>query len=631
VSADSTGSGAKRPHNGSHSRRPPQTTPTNPVAADVAADVASAAAPASSTPSAAALSTSPTLRTGAADVAARLLNRLRQLGDVVVAIGAAFALPPARLIAAEAIDRLELTVSLRIDELLTREDDLVSHVGGWYDALGADLTLDLSLTGLDPDAEPVAASLRAKRDPQGALRGFLTAAREVAETQGGDVGVALRLAIGKMAALAEADKLFASRPEWFGEPEALAQTTIAVFYHHAAWERLLAPGALPLWEQRGLAREGGRACVVVCDAPGYLAGLALDVVGAQQTEPIPWLTVSQAAWRRFDERDAQTRRLRAEEGSWASAPAVITPDRLAATLRLPGLEATAQRLAQTRAALAAAYLASGVEGALGDAAGPTLRFAGPRPAVCHLRTVEDATAPTSAAGEADDALTRLAAWAYRDGAPEKLAIARECLGAELAAGAQVTLAQVAQAAIPALEAAKANFTLYIRRNTAQYFALRATAQDAVATYSEATRKAVSDLTGDVVDTTYRTLGLLVAVIVADLIQPNVTLIVLRLAAFVLMAYVALILGVVMRARHDRFALEAAALHERLAAMPELTEAERARIRQPASAADTFFQRYFRQSLYVYIGLGALGLLAFILLLTPLAHALAPAATHASSH
>lgn len=628
MSADAPGGGASRPRPTGNTRRQPSTTPIGPVTAGVATGAARLSA-GRATPAVPA-PTPPTVPpTPTTDVALRRLTRLRQLGDTVATLGAAVALTPDRLIAAEAIDRLELTVSLRNDDLLTRGDDLLGQVGGWYDSLGADLTLDLSLTGLDPDAEPVAASLRAKRDPQGALRGFLASAREVAETQGGDVGVALRLAVGKSAALAEARSLFATRPEWFGEAEALAQTTIAVFYHHAAWERLLTPGALPLWEQRGLARAGGRASVVVCDASGYLAGLALDVVGAQEIEPIPWLAVSRAAWRRFDERDAQTRRLRAEEGAWAAAPAVITPDRLAATLRLPGLEATAQRLAQTRAALAAAYLASGVEGALGDADGPTLRFVGARPAVCHLRA-PDATEPHPDAA-ATDALTRLAAWAYRDGAPEKLAIARECLGAELAPGAQVTLAQVAQAAVAALEAAKANFTLYIRRNTAQYFALRAAAQDAVAAYGEATRKAVSDLTGDVVDTTYRTLGLLAAVIVADLIQPNVTLIVLRLAAAVLVAYVALILGVVMRSRHDRFALEGAALRQRLAAMPELTEAERERIRQPASDADTLYHRYFRQTLYVYFGLGALGLLAFILLLTPLAHALSPAITHVTSH
>ncbi len=576
------------------------------------------------------------------------LDRLRTMGAVVAAVGNAFGIAPVRLSEAEAIDRLELTANLRMDDLLAREHGLLTHVSGWYDTLGTDLTLDLALSGLDPDATPIAASLRARRDPQSGLRGFLDATRDVAETQGDDVGVTIRIAIGKTLALAEAAKLAASRPEWLGEPEALEQTTVAVFYHHSAWERLLTPRALPLWEQRGLAREHGRACVIVCDAPGYLAGVALDMVGAQETRRIPWLTISRAAWRRFEERDAQTRRLRAEEGAWANAPAVVTPDRLAATLRLPGLEATALRLAQTRAALAAAYLASSVEGGLGDASGPTLRFAGPRPAICHLRPMEPTDAASvigsavatvgvvadGARGEADepgDALARLAAWAYRDGAPEKLAIARECLGAELPAGAQVTLAQVADAAIPALEAAKANFTLYIRRNTAQYFTLRATAQDAVASYGEATRKAVSDLTGDVVDTTYRTLGLLVAVIVADLIQPNITLIVLRLAALVLVAYVALILGIVMRARRDRFALEGAALTTRLAAMPELTEAERARIRQPASAADALFHRYFRQSLYVYIGLGALGLLAFILLLTPLAHSLVPVAAHAASH
>jgi len=574
------------------------------------------------------------------------------LGDVVAAIGEVFALPPARLVAAESMERVELAISLETDDLLARGDQILARIGGWYNTLGADLTLDLSLTGLDPDAAPVAASLRAKPDPRGALRGFLSATQEVAETQGADVGVTLRLVVNKATALTEARALFASRPEWLGEVDALATTTFAVFYHHAAWERLLTPGAMSFWEQRKLARDDGRACVVVCDAAGYLAGLALDVVGARETQPIPWLTVSRAAWRRFDERDTQTRRLRAEEGAWAAAPAVVTPDRLAATLRLPGLETSAHRLAQTRVALAAAYLATTVEGALGDTNGPTLRFAGTRPATCQLRPTDapasatDAaasTAPaqsasgqgapvaTTAATGADNALTRLAAWAYRDGAPEKLAIARECLGAELTAGAQVTLTQVADAAIAALEAAKANFMLYIRRNTAQYFALRATAQDAVATYGEATRKAVSDLTTDVVDTTYRTAGLLVAVIIADLIQPTVTLLVLRLAAAALVAYVGLILGVVMRARRDRFALEAAALRARLAAMPELTQAERDRIALPASAADALFHHYFRLSLYVYIVLGVIGLLGLILLFTPLGHALIPAATHTTTH
>ncbi|HLY30571.1 MAG TPA: hypothetical protein VKQ36_06060, partial [Ktedonobacterales bacterium] len=524
------------------------------------------------------------------------MRRLRTLSATVAQIGDELTLTTDRLAANESLDRLELTTTLNIDDLLAREETLLAQVNGWFATLGSDLALDLALTGLEPDALPVNAALRIERSPQAALQGFLASARAVAETQGADVGASVRLTVGKTQTLLAAQALCASRPEWLGQPEAQELTTLAVWYHAAAWNRLITLGTLPLWERRGLARADDRTLVVVGDAPGYLAGLALEVVGLadsrEETTAIPWLPVTRAAWRRFVERDAQMRQLRGEEGSWASAPTVVTPERLRVTLRQPGLEVTAERLATLQAGLAAAYLANNVEGALegSSAHEVTLRFAGARPAVCRLPLRPDSAEDTDATAYQEGALARLTAWAYRDGTPDKLAIARECLSGELAAGAQVSLAQLERVAPQALEAAKANFTLYIRQNTAQYFSLRAAAQDAVASYSEATRKAVSDLTGDVVDTTYRTLGLLVAAVIADLLQPAVSLALIRIALAIYLLYVALLIGVVLRARWDRFTLEASALRARLDAMPELTEAERTRLRQPAGLADLHFRR-----------------------------------------
>jgi hypothetical protein len=200
-------------------------------------------------------------------------------------------------------------------------------------------------------------------------------------------------------------------------------------------------------------------------------------------------------------------------------------------------------------------------------------------------------------------------------------IARECLARELKSGAMVSLAEVAQAARPALEAAKANLTLYVRRNIEQYFQLREAAQEAVATYSDGVRRAVSDLTGNIIDDAYRIVGVLAAAVIAGVVQPDLTLFALRVATALFSLYIAFVLEVVLRARWERFALEKQALRARLDAMPELTEGERQQIQQPSVESDDYFARYYRWSLWIYVALGVLAALAFVLLWTPLASAL----------
>lgn len=551
------------------------------------------------------------------------LTALRGLGALVGEIGATLGLGAARLAQAEALDRLEATARRSVKQVAAFDP---ARVAAWFTALGDDLALDLRLGGLDAEAAPIQAELRAGQEPARALQRFAQAALDVAATQGDDVIVEARLAVGKARALAAARALVGQRfADGSGAGELAGLTHAAAFYSTAAWNRLLGLESLPFWERQGLARDHGRACVVLCDAPGYLGGLALDVVGAAGAAPPAWLPISRAAWRRFEERAREMRGLRADEGHWASAPEVLTPPHLRMEARARGLEETARRLAHLRAALSAAYLASFAAGTFAE--GVTLRFAGPRPATCHL--AEGAREKTTEAS--DGALARLCAWGYAYASPDKLTIARECLARELLAGAEVALGEVERAAGPALEAAKANFALYVRGKTERYFALRQSAQEAVAAYAETVRKAVGDLTGDVVDNVYRTVGLLVGVVVAALIQPAASLWVLRLAALLYTLYVAFILGFVLRARRDRYQLEGDGLRARLAAMPELTAAERESLRAPATAADAYFRRYFRGTRRIYLGLLAAGLLVFILLLTPLAPHLAgllPASGHA---
>ena len=537
---------------------------------------------------------------------------LRQQGDMLAEIGDALGLTPDELAAAESLDRLEIDLSRDLAWLTTLDGQQIT---AWFSVLGADLALDLRLAGLDSLSSALAAALRAGRDPAGALAHFTTDAAAAAAAQGNELAVDVRLSLAKSRAVATAAALLDGRPEYFGTSEMRARTTVVVFYSAAACARLLSVSAILDWERLGLARANGRAFVVVCDRAGYLAGLALEIVGARATQPPRWLEVSRAAWRQFQERAKDACALRAEESQWAEAPHVLTPAHLRAEPRAAGLEPLAAPLAATRAALSAAYLASSVHPAEnGDL---SLRFAGARPATCHI---------PRHANESDDdspaythhALARFAAWAYDNASADKLAIARECLARELPPGSSVSLAEIERAAAPALDAAKANFALYLRGNSDRYFAVRERALAAVSTYAAGVRKAVSDLTGDVVDNVYRTVGLLVGVVVAALLQPALALSVQRLAMFFYVAYLAFVMLFLLGAREQRFHLEAAEVRAHLDAMPELGAAERAGLRAQAAGADAHFTRYLRLARLIYTALALAGALYFLLLWTPLA-------------
>ncbi|MGH2485487.1 MAG: hypothetical protein ACRDHE_05690, partial [Ktedonobacterales bacterium] len=305
------------------------------------------------------------------------LRALAACGAAVAQVGAALGLTEARLARAEGMDRLETTLSVPLEQALEWDARPLTEAFG---VLGDDLRIDLTLSGLDArDSLPVA-SLRAGRAPADALADFLATAREIASAQGEDVAVELRLAIGKAGALAVLKSLLASRPEYLGTEEALARTRLLVWYHRAAFERIAHMSALADWERLGLARDSGRTVIALCDATGYLAGPALEVLGAR-TETPRWLLFSRAAWRQFEEQCRRVRRLRDEESLWVGGPRIITPAHLRLSSRNRGLEALAAALAELRAGVAAAYLASSLHETRDEL---LLRFAGARPASCRL-------------------------------------------------------------------------------------------------------------------------------------------------------------------------------------------------------------------------------------------------------
>ena len=543
------------------------------------------------------------------------MRQLATFAAAVAEMGRLLATPPERLARAEALDRLEITARIEATDLLEWDTSLVKH---WFTLFREDCELDLSLVGLDAALDAPGAVLRSSRDPEGALRRFTEATSRLMRSQGNELVVEARLSLAKTRAVAGVRGLLAVRPEYPGSAELMAATTPYVFYQTGSIEKLLRFGALSEWERLGLATPKGRVVIVLCDAPGYLAGMALEIVGVQWDKAPEWLAFSRAAWRQFLERADQVRCLESKESNWSGAPAVLTPAHLHLVTQTAGLEKILGLVQQAREALSACYLASSVTGPVNGMV--SLRFAGARPTICHIAAGSPAAggdkAPLSSPN--DDALARLMTWAYQHASADKLAIARESLAHELPPGIEVNLASVEQAAGGALEAAKANFALYLHGNTAQYFQLRQQALDMVSGYAAGVRKAVSDLTADVVDNVYRTIGLLIGVVIASLIQPALAVTVQQIAVFVYIAYLLFLVYFLLESRRQRFELEAGDLEARLKAMPELSERERSLLRSEAGVADQYFYSYFRRSRLLYLVLAGVGALYLLLLFTPLA-------------
>ncbi len=535
------------------------------------------------------------------------LAELRAAGDAVTSIGATFGLPAGQLAAAEALDRLEIDTSVPADVLGLLSESVLSS---WFTALAPDLRLDLRVSALDDDASPSPVSLRGRESAADLVEELCRNADEAA-AQGDEVVIEVRISIGKSRARAAATALVRARDE-DDTRAGLSALSVAVFFRTAALVRLFSVRAVPEWERLGLVRSDGPWLLALCDAAGYLAGPALEIIGARISDAVHWLPKSRSTWHQFVERTAEMRDLHMRESLWPSAPTLLTPEHLRIQSRQSGLEDVAVRVERMRAQLAASYLASTVQ--RGSDGKLVLRFAGARPCTCQLETSDQLEAPVS---ESSGSIARLTAWAYQHASPDKLAIAREFLAVELPAGGDATLADLDRASGLALEAAKANFVLYLRHNSAEYFQRRQQALDAVSANAETVRKAVAELTGELVDAVYRMVGLLLGVVIAGLIQPAASLDVQRLACALVAVYVLFVLLFVLPARRQRYDLESAELDSRLAAMSELSVAERAKLRALTTPANTLFERYFRRSWAIYAVLATACCLYLILLFTPL--------------
>lgn len=539
------------------------------------------------------------------------LQRLRARGQVLADLAAALSLDRSALAYGETPDRLEVIHRVGVERLAS---DLPAALAAAFLALGTDLTLDLMAVGGNPDgAAPLAVTLEASasgpRGPVDTLASFLARLARLAASSGEQIEVECRLRAEKALARADALGLVMSDAGDHGGVERLP----VVFYTSGGWEALLSVEAVPLLARTIFAlpepidaaspEVPGVPLAVLCDAAGYLAGPVLDVVGAASPEPPRWLPRSRASVRRFAERADEMRRLCAEEGGWGTRLPSLTPAHLRVEKRAPGMRSVAAQLDALAAVLATGYLASSVHGSFEE--GLRASFGAVRPRLCWLSgdATSDARIDLDTPPETETAsVVRLAAWAYAHASQDKLAIARECLDRALPPERTIPLASVERAAAQALDAAKANFALYLRGKTRDYFAVRQSAFDAIAAYGESVRSAARDLAAGAVDTTAKAAGVALGALIAVVVQPAASRGVLCLAALLYAAYLVVGIAFVLRSRYDQLRLERDDLLARLAALPELTATERATLQSPLARADAHAARYLCGAAMVYAGL-----------------------------
>lgn len=551
------------------------------------------------------LNASPAIR--ATHTEREILSALEACGESMRALAAALEIPLDRLARAEAIDRVEVETLLPVESLRTID---LATVQTWFETLGADLALDFFLYGEVPEEPAPVAFLRHDTHPAEMLAHFIDEASQTLERSGLDLYAQVRLAAGK-SRLRELARALVDARDAPDEAQKLAEVTdIQAFYARAAWLRLLRIEALADWKRLGILAPDRRTVVVICDGAGYLAGNALEIIGARTESPPRARFLTASAWRHACMRARAARQIWASESGESGAVPDLALENLNVTNNGTGLSDISDRLAALHGALAALHLASAVTASKDGTY--TLRFSGARPCFCELPAREDGTSPC-------DAIVSLAKWALTSDSADRLLIAREALARELPAGQQVTMGQIDRAARLAEDTARTNFALFLRRNSDQYFASRQQALDALAGYAAQVRKSVSELTADVVATAYRTVGLLAGVIIAGLIQPGLSLGIQRVAAALYSVYVLVFaLAFVMSARWRQYQLDAADLRLRLDAMEELSARERERLLTQPAREHAYFETYFRWSCAIYGTLGLIGLLYFALLWSPLA-------------
>jgi hypothetical protein len=232
---------------------------------------------------------------------------------------------------------------------------------------------------------------------------------------------------------------------------------------------------------------------------------------------------------------------RNEESNWEIVTSKVTPYHL--YIERTGFERNdmLETIARFRDRLAVAYLADHVKV---DDGRLTCQFRGHKRVWIPLPPLNE--------GDAAIPIYKLFTWAYENTSSDKLEIMRQIISLQLEHNTTDNYTILRERAADMLGAAKSNFQIYLRRSVEMYFDKRLKVSEFIQKFSEETGASVSALTSELINNLYKTVGLILAVIIAALVDPKQTPPVVYWTSLLYLIYIGFIFSYLLPAAYFRF-------------------------------------------------------------------------------
>ncbi|MFN2198770.1 MAG: hypothetical protein ACK2UW_21805 [Anaerolineales bacterium] len=155
------------------------------------------------------------------------------------------------------------------------------------------------------------------------------------------------------------------------------------------------------------------------------------------------------------------------------------------------------------------------------------------------KQVEVQIPPAYPAG-AEAHLYRLYAWGYTNANNDKLNILRQIISLQLSADPGGNFLVLANNVPYLIRTANSNFEFFRKRSIALYFENRLKVSDYLRKFNQAIGTAIKELTNNLVGDLYKTVGVVIGALIAALVDPNRTLMIVRLSAGLYAMYILLV-------------------------------------------------------------------------------------------
>lgn len=147
---------------------------------------------------------------------------------------------------------------------------------------------------------------------------------------------------------------------------------------------------------------------------------------------------------------------------------------------------------------------------------------------------------------------RLFAWAYENSSSDKLGIVRQIISLQLGDEAEGNYSILTERAGDILGIAKSNFQLFLRRSVELYFDKRLKVSEFLQKFSEELGASVSKLTSELIGNLYKTVGVILGVRIAALVDPKPTPLFAFLISLLYLVYIIFIVAYLLPSAYLRF-------------------------------------------------------------------------------